>query len=197
MEGVRIAQALISYGKKKGVQQIKDYQAMLLYGLAGQYNDPGDHILELGTYYGFSAAVMKLAAPACWLDTLNPAEWETEAASKNLAPLDRCAVWTMASWDALEEDRFGPELSLVFVDGYHNAVARDVPWFNQLRTDGLMLFHDYVPGTAKVQQCEPVYRAVNDLVAHLGRPPDVLLVDDQEFGMAGFYRREGEHAKVG
>lgn len=195
-EGVDVAQALITHGKK-GKQQILRYQALLLYGLAEQYNDVGDSILELGTYYGFSAAVMKMAAPGSWLDTLNPVVLEAQAAVRNLDPLDRVVVWTMASWDALEEERFGPELAMVLVDGDHNAVARDVPWFNLLRTDGLILFHDYVPGTAPAQQCEPVYRAVNELAVHLGRPPDILLVDSEEFGLAGFYRREGEHSSRG
>jgi len=188
-EDVEQATDKIRRGKRK--KQVARYQALALWGLARQYNATGELIVELGTYYGFSAAVMKLATPLAWLNTYNPVSWEAGDAAQNLASLDRCTVWTKASWDALAGQDTA-DVSMVFVDGDHNAVARDVPWFNTLRIGGLILFHDFTPGTSLVHPCEPVYRAVNKLALRLGREPDVLVVEESTFGLAGFYRQEGE-----
>jgi hypothetical protein len=55
-----------------------------------------------------------------------------------------------------------------------------------------MLFHDYSPAGSK-RECPPVYQAIRQFAAWLGREPDVTVVDDGRAGMAGFYRQEGEN----
>jgi len=164
------------------------YQLVALYGLAQPWNVKKARILEIGTGQGASAYVLSRAAPRAQIVTLNPNAIEADFARDHLhwAGCHNVEVVAEASWDYLV-DYPGPEFHLVFVDGDHRHVLRDLPWFNWLWPLGTMLFHDYSP-----RACPPVFEGVNHLGAALGRDPDVLIVDDDDIGMAGFCRRQGE-----
>ena len=173
-------------------REIWQYQAMALYILAKQYNHESANILEIGTAWGYSAAVMSRAAPEADIVTLNPKWAEVERAQIHLRNYKNVQIVQQYSWNYLDE-YMGPELDMVFVDGDHKQVIRDLPWFNWLKVGGLMLFHDYSPPGAGKRPCRPVYEEVNRMKEQLGRKEfDVLVVDKIEVGMAGFYRREGE-----
>ncbi|HML23514.1 MAG TPA: class I SAM-dependent methyltransferase [Aggregatilinea sp.] len=174
-------------GTIKAKREIAAYQAAVLYALARQYDYEGAHLLEIGTALGFSASVLAQAAPHAHITTLNPREDESAAARLNLGVFPNVTVVAAASWDYLAHYRL-PLLDLVFVDGDHARVRRDLPWWNLLRPGGLMVFHDYSPeGTYRA--CPPVFEALNEFAELLGRAFDVLVVDDGGVGMAGFYRR--------
>ena len=96
----------------------------------------------------------------------------------------------IASWSYLAGYK-GPAFDVVFVDGDHKQVARDLPWFNWIHPGGLMLFHDYSPAES-THACPPVYDVVNARAIRLGRELDVLLVDDTLAGIAGFYKQKWE-----
>lgn len=167
---------------------IAEYQAAALYALAKPYQRPGVRVLEIGTAQGYSAAVLALALPDAEIVTLNPHHEEAAGARQALAPFsERIQVQEVRSWDYL--DRFeGEPFDVIFVDGDHKNVRRDFPWWEHLRTGGLMLFHDFSPnGTYRA--CPPVYRALLELKQELGRDFDVLVVDDGGVGMAGFVKR--------
>jgi len=163
--------------------QIAPHQAAALYVLAGQYNRRGAHVLEIGTFHGYSASIIAQAAPLAEIVTLNPSAKEATLAIKNLAPWPNVTVGTAASWDYMEGYR-SPRLDMIFVDGDHKHIWRDMPWWAWVEEGGLMLFHDYSP-----RLCRPVYAAVGRLGEMLGREPDVLVMDDDGLGMAGFYRQ--------
>ncbi len=163
-------------------RQILDWQAAALYALAKPY-DRGC-ILEIGTLAGYSASVLAMAAPRATITTLNPSRPEAEVARANLRHYPNVAVVERRSWDFLDQD--GSEYDLIWVDGDHNQIARDLPWFNRLKVGGLVLCHDYSP-----EACPPVYRAVNGMAGGL-HGMDVLLMDEFLIGMAGIYRRAGE-----
>lgn len=169
------AQALKNSAHIRG--QLEPYQAAALFALARKHD--GGNILEIGTLIGYSASLIAQAAPNAEIATLNSAAHEIEAARHNLAEWPNVQVIQAISWDYLES-YVGPMLNMVFVDGDHKRVARDVPWWDWVAEGGLMLFHDYSP-----EKCPPVYAAVNGLAEALGRGPDVLLMDDQGVGMAG------------
>jgi len=161
---------------------MEPFQVAALFALAAQYN--GGNILEIGTFIGHSASIMAQAAPEAKIITLNHAAHEVEEAVRNLREWPNIEVVQALSWDYL--DTYGnPMLDMVFVDGDHKRVVRDLPWWGWLEKDGLMLFHDYSP-----KLCPPVYNAVNRLGEMLGREPDVMVMDDEGRGMAGFYNRE-------
>lgn len=162
-------------------KQILDWQATALYYLAHPYDRVGGHVLEIGTARGFSAAVLSLACSRSSITTLNPDPEEAAIAAGYLRPCTNITILEMRSWDYLDAYR-GPQFDLIFVDGDHNAVALDLPWFEKIRPHGLMLFHDY-----DEVLCPPVYQAVRKLA---GGQPDVELIDDSGRGIAGLYKRE-------
>jgi predicted O-methyltransferase YrrM len=123
------------------------------------------------------------------LVTLNPAAHEAEQAALNLAMYHQITVKAVKSWDYMAEDT--NTYDLIFVDGDHNAIARDLPWFSRLNVGGMILFHDYSPKDALIP-CYPVYDALNAMAAQLGRPLDVVAADSNKVGMAGLIRNEGE-----
>jgi len=161
------------------------YQAMALFFLARQYNSEGAHILDIGTFKGFSAAILALAAPKAQVLTLNPCEVEVEEARKWLKDFSNIEMQTVASWDLLETYA-GPKLDLIWIDGDHKNVARDILWWRQLVSGGLMAFHDY----SDLQSPSPshVYFVLNAHRETCGREFDMLIVDEKGVGMAGWYK---------
>jgi len=167
--------------------QLEGYQAAALFELVHAYAGTEAHVLEIGTLAGYSAAIMAQAAPDARIVTLNSAAREIPTAIENLLPYPHVRVQLGISWDILGSYA-GPELDVVFVDGDHRHANRDVPWFNHLAAGGLILFHDYTRGGSM-----PVVTAVHEMAAALLRDPDVMIADTNGIGMAGFYRRKGEH----
>lgn len=167
-------------------RQLEKYQAVALYGLAQRYNKDGAHFLEVGTLAGFSASIIAQAAPLAQLTTLNCKSWEVATAKATLLQYKNVKVTEAVSWEYLATYK-GFELDFIFVDGNHNRVAQDIPWFNWLKPGGMMLFHDYSPLTSCV-----VYDTVNLAVTKLGRQIDVMIMDDNKVGMAGIIKRAGD-----
>ena len=171
-------------------REIRPYEAGLLYWLARQYNTPGAEIFEIGTCWGWSAAIMAKAAPKAHIVTCTPNPVHVMIARKALAPYTNVEVRDATSVALLTAYQ-GPQLDMIFVDGAHKEVRDDLPWYNWLKVGGLMIHHDYSPADAPVRPCRWVWDAVNEF-AEKTHQPDVLVVDEFSEGMAGFYRREGE-----
>lgn len=172
-------------------REIAQYQAAAIYALAKAYN--GKRILEIGTAWGYSAAIMAEACPDSEIITLNPTQPEDDQARRNLKPYKRVSVLTKKSWDYLKEDT--GNFDLIFIDGDHARVRHDMPFWDKLNEGGLFLFHDYAPAGAtegkggKLRECPPVYEEVNRFAEKLNKErPDVLVVDDGGVGIAGFYK---------
>jgi predicted O-methyltransferase YrrM len=173
-------------------REIWPHQAAVLAFLAHQVDREGARILEIGTALGYSAAVMALAAPRASVQTLNPKLAEFARAREHLRAFRNVLVSSLSSAETLEGYP-GKPLDLVFVDGDHSleGVRRDCGWWEHVRHGGLILFHDYSPAGSKRPNPE-VVQAVDEFAARLGRRPDVLVVDEQSVGMAGFVRREAD-----
>ena len=175
--------AAIALEQSKHIRgQLESYQAAALYTLAEKYNQDGAHFLEIGTLHGYSASILAQAAPLAQIVTLNPAKHEIPQATAHLSRFQNVTIVVKKSWNHLA-GYGGPPLDLIFVDGDHKRIKKDMPWWGWAREGGLMLFHDYCP-----EQCPPVYQAVSEMAALLGRHPDVSIMDDQKIGMAGFYK---------
>ncbi len=192
-EAVGLAQAadrLIPFIKR----QIMPHEGPVLYHLAHQYNRPGARLLEIGTAWGYSACWLGFAVPEGQIVTLNPKEQEFARAVEHLQGLSNVTPLPLHSWDYLAQQQGEPDLDMVFVDGNHTAVGRDLPWFNRLKPGGLILFHDYSPVESK-RPCVPVWQCLTDLAART-RPADVVVEDDKRRGMLGWYRQPGEQWEV-
>lgn len=166
-------------------RQVAEYQGAVLYALAVQYNRQGAMILEIGTAWGYSAACMATAASKAELITLNPKQTEYPVAIRHLAYWPNVKVMNIKSWDYVDQNE--NIFDMIFVDGDHGQVRRDLIWWEFLKPGGLLLFHDYAPAGSG-RPCQPVYDEVNRFAEQLGRPPDVLIVDDRGVGLAGFYK---------
>lgn len=170
-------------------RQIAEYQAAALYAAARPYNVRGARILEIGTFEGYSAHVLSQACPQAHIITLNPKPWEVQLARVHLQGR-RVSLRSDLSWDYLDQHiKFkNAPFDVVFVDGDHAQILRDLPWFDEVRVGGLIVFHDYSPADSP-RPCPPVYDALNHMRDALGRDFDVLVVDDTRVGLAGFIRR--------
>lgn len=168
------------------------YQQAALYVLARRYDRAGARILEIGTGQGCATFALSRGARRAEIWSLEPDGARREIASRNLRRA-RCGnvhLVGAASWEYLAEHG-GERWDIVWVDGDHNAIARDMPWFNRLQIGGLFLCHDYSPvGSARPSPV--VYETLRRCTRALGRPPDVELVDETATGMAGWFRREGD-----
>lgn len=176
-------------------RQLLDYQLFALFLLAREQNRPGARILEIGTGRGGSGYVLSRAAPLATILSLTTSDRDWVAAQELWRQLGcrNISGLLTASWDYLAQT--SETWDLVFIDGDHNRIARDLPWFDRLREGGLLLCHDYSPQGSRAPSAI-VYEELNALAARLGRPFDVRLVDEDQVGMAGFYRRAGEMATV-
>lgn len=165
------------------------YQAAALYHLAKPYN--GGRALEIGTAYGYSCFYLASAVPDSRITTLNASEGEWQEDIKVLGRFPNVTCLHRLSWEYLGESDGTAVYNFIFVDGDHKRVKNDFPYFNRLVDGGLIIFHDYSP-LGSGRECPPVYEGVNDLARMLGRQPDVLIVDSNQVGMAGFIRQAGE-----
>lgn len=172
----------------KVYMQMLPWQMLALYGLAWRQCRKGGRILEIGTGFGSSAYMLAKAAPAAEIVSLTANVSEGDMARQFLrsAVGEQVKVLNVLSL-AHYAATVGQTWDLIFVDGDHRNCQRDLVWFNRIGVGGLILFHDYSPSA-----CPPVYAAVGKLAWHLHRDPDVRLLDDDDIGMAGFYRQEGE-----
>lgn len=181
------ARVLVPYSKR----QIEPFQAAFLSYLAQRVAQrvPNGRFLEIGTAQGYSAAILALSCPGATITTLNPKDHEVEQARDNLRSLPQVTVLQQCSWDFLAGGEAHPDgYDLIFVDGDHNRIRRDLPWFEHLRPGGIFIHHDYAPEDS-ARPCPPVYAALNAMRTALGRPFDLLCVDNRRVGMAGFVRR--------
>jgi predicted O-methyltransferase YrrM len=183
----RQARAVVKNTKKA----VYPYQAAALYHYAKPFND--GKALEIGTAYGYSGFYLASAMPDSEIITLNASIGEVEIVRDNgvFAQFSNITVLHKISWEYLKESDGTADLNFIFVDGDHKRVKQDFPFFNRLIDGGLILFHDYSPLGSK-RHCPPVYEGVNWLASYLGRRPDVLIIDNGDVGMAGFYRQPGE-----
>lgn len=172
-------------------RKVLDYQLLALYWLARQYDREGARILEIGTLHGGSGYMLAKAAPRAHILSLTASEAESAGARRfwQSQGLRHIETRVELSWDLLAHDR--TSWDMVFIDGDHNAIARDLPWFDRLREGGLLVCHDYSPQDSRTPS-GIVYAELNRMAELLGRPFDVRLVDEGKVGMAGFYRRAGE-----
>lgn len=172
-------------------RKVLDYQMLALYACASCFNRPGARILEIGTGHGGSGYMIGHAAPLATILSLttNPGEKVEAEAFWRRAGIGGASVTVASSWDYLACD--GQKWDLVWIDGDHNRIRLDLPWFDRLKIGGLMLCHDYSPNDSRTPS-GIVYSELNAMAERLGRPFDVSLIDEGEVGMVGFYRRKGE-----
>jgi predicted O-methyltransferase YrrM len=179
VEGVDEALHQAAHDVPNRSQAIEPYQAAILFALAKQYDRARAKILQIGTRYGYSAAILSLGAPKATITTLDSDRETTNRAKHILRNYGRIECIKSKSWNWLQQVEDN-SLHMVFVDGDHEEVERDLPWFEKLKKGGLMLFHDYTPS-----RFPHVVEAVHALKAE----PDLVFVQEgADKGMAGVYK---------
>lgn len=194
--GIRATVATVygMLGEHYPKRETRDYEAALIYIMAAQYDYPGAVIAEVGTCWGWTAAIMQHAAPRARVMTCTPNPNHVKIARRNLAPhFGAVEVYETTSVDWLPQIA-DDSLDMVFIDGDHKAVRDDLPFYNKLKVGGLKFHHDYCPDRPECtgpRPCRWVYEALNEF-ADTVHPFDVLMVDHNKEGVGGFYRRDGE-----
>lgn len=177
-------------------REIWQFQAAALYCLMTPFNFRGSRILEIGTAWGYSAAVIGQAAPLAAITTLNPHHEEAEAARSHLWRWPNVTVVEQKSTEFFNTwQRSCPPgecmFDVIWVDGDHKRVALDFPYWNLLKPGGLFLFHDFAPEWSS-RPCKPVYDGLMRFREWMGRDFDVLISDNTDVGIAGYYQQVGD-----
>lgn len=166
---------------------MQQYQAACLYALAKRYNNRDSRILEIGTGKGYSTSYLVQAAPLAQITTLSVRDDEQLEARNAINRLgyDNVKFKVSQSWVFAEhDDKF---YDLIFVDGDHAKVHKDLIFWHGMKENGLFLFHDYCPFDAANPQPH-VYRVLNEFSTEINQPFDVEIVDNVKIGMVGFYK---------
>jgi len=141
------------------------------------------------------AAILKEGTGRGNVITLNPDPTEVKIANENLRHYTRLKILRLHSHVYLGEiagEVDEPVYDMIFVDGDHNNIHLDLPFWNYLRPGGLMIFHDYSPA-GSWRACVPVWQTLNYLRDNiLKRDFDILVADEQGVGIAGWYKRKWE-----
>jgi predicted O-methyltransferase YrrM len=171
--------------------QLLDYQQMALFALARQFDRKGARILEIGTGHGSSGLLLAKAAPRARIVSLTVSPSEKTIAERWWAShgCSNITARVQASWDLLPTNI--DTWDLIWLDGDHNRITRDLPWFDHVNAGGLFVCHDYSPQDSRSPSAI-VFAELNAMAERLGRPFDVRVVDDGKIGMAGWYREAGE-----
>lgn len=155
------------------------HQAALLILLAQQYNAQDAWFCNIGTFHGYSTALLAKAAPDAHIVSLDPNPKRARLARKNLRGLSNVEILEIKSWDYE-----GSGWDLVFVDGAHRECKRDIVYYDRLLPGGIILFHDYVN-----HKFPEVQQAINGLLRRLGKDrPDIEVLANGCGGMAGVYK---------
>ena len=165
---------------------IEFYQAAALARFIQHYDGTGLKVLEIGTAVGYSTIILAESLPHATITTLNPQDDEAERARANLvlyAP--RITVVERRSWDFYAET--DETFDLIFVDGDHKNIRRDLVWWDRLNVGGAMIFHDFSPN-GSTRPCPPVYRALLDFTGEIRREPDFSVIDNTGVGMVGWVK---------
>ena len=170
-------------------REVWEEQACALALLAGQYDRKSAHILEIGAAKGYTAAVLKCAAPEATVWTVEPVRTARALVRANISSLGiRVRPETSVAFIEVAKSE-GLKFDMIFVDGDHKNIALDLPLWNFLKRNGLFVHHDYsAPGSSR--ECPPVYDNLNQFAELLNHPLDVLVADETGTGLAGFYRTD-------
>lgn len=170
---------------------MQQYQAACLYALAKRYKTQEfeyARILEIGTGKGYSTSFLVQALPDEHIISLSVRDDEQLEAKNTITRLgyNNVEFITANSRDYVDS-ACQHKFDLIFVDGDHAKVHKDLIYWEFMAKGGLMLFHDYCPFDAANPQPH-VYRVLNEFSTEINQPFDVEIVDDVKIGMVGFYK---------
>ena len=166
--------------------QVGLHQACGLILFARQFKGSRASILNVGCAFGYSTACLAEGAPDAKIVSLDVNAKRLEMAKQALLNYPNVRLVKMASWDYLEtfpDQRW----DMIFVDGCHREIWRDMPFYNQVKPGGLFLSHDYIPSRFPF-----VVEAMDNLTEQFKRPFDVRIYDDRKCGVVGMSRLKGE-----
>lgn len=132
-------------------------------------------VLEIGTFLGYSAALILQTCPNCQLTTIEKSEENAADAKENLKNLGfeaRCEVVCCDAMDYLEQTK-NQTFDLIFLDGPKGQYHKYLPYLKKmLKSGGVLiaddiLFYGYVKSQEKI---EHKHRSiVNNLRKFLGQ----------------------------
>lgn len=174
------AKSAITIARARMHGEVHNEHCQAIFEMVKLYNSPNARILEIGVKVGFTVAIMAMACPNAKVFGVNPSLKEIAIAKKNLAPYKNVELTCAKSWDYLADCPL--TFDVVFVDGDHNRIAKDLPWWARIKKGGLMLFHDYDYDHSRI-----VYNTLNEFGKQLGRDFDFYMQVNGN-GLVGWYK---------
>ena len=174
------AKSAVTFARSRIHGEVHNDHAKALFGLVKVFNHKDALLLELGVKCGFTMAVMAMACPLAKIIGVNPSQKEVAQAKRNLAPYKNTKLIQLKSWDYLPECQL--KFDVIFVDGDHNRIEKDLPWWAKVKKGGLMLFHDYDYDHSRI-----VYNQLNEFRKQIGRGFDFQMTVNGN-GMVGWYK---------
>lgn len=174
-------------------QAVYEYQAAVLMVCASWYNHDDARIIEFGTGRGYSTAALSAGAPNAVITTLSPNKDELVMARQQLKAFTNIRFLNLTSTEFMahefnERGMDRPRYDMIFIDGDHKNVVSDAGSWGFLKPGGLWLHHDYSPYSSR-RAVPPVWKFLNYWKQHvIEREFDVLVVDRDDVGMAGWIR---------
>lgn len=163
--------------------QVGLHQACGLMLMAEQFDRKTCSVLNIGCAFGYSTACLSRGAPLARIVSLDVDLKRIQIAQRALSNYRNVQLIRMKSWDYFDDQRW----DMIFVDGCHRAIWRDMPFYNRVKPGGLFLSHDYIPARFPF-----VVEALNGLEEQFDRPFDVRIYDDRGCGVVGMVRQKEE-----
>ena len=175
------AKSAVTLARSRIHGEVHNEHCQAIFDMVKLYNAPECKLLEIGVKHGFTLAIMAMACPLAKLLGVNPSLREIGIAKKNLAPYKNVELVCSKSWDYLPECQ--TMFDVIFVDGDHNNIAKDLPWWTRVRDGGLMLFHDYDYNHSRI-----VFNQLNQFLVALDKAYFDFHMDINGNGLVGLYK---------
>lgn len=156
------------------------------------------NVLEIGTFIGYSSAVILEECPDAFVTTIEKDDQNFEFACKNIDVLgfaDRCRLVHCDAIEFLEKEHDALKFEFVFLDGAKGQYVKYLPYLKQMLTSGGVLVVDDVMFYGLVQSDGKIAHKHRSIVNNLRKFLDIL-TNDTDFDTQIFNFEDGVSVSI-